>query len=435
MVKTRKSLWAAGFALLVCILLLIGTTFAWFTDSVSNSGNRIQAGTLDIDLLMDKDGTGDSEYTSIANGTGDIFDEAGNGANWEPGMTQIVYLAVQNNGSLAINYNIILDITDGDPGLVGSLEYAVIDGATPATLNEVNSWDAIKDVSGVQIGEIVGGKVTAALNGIIKGIEGKTEYFALAVHMAEDAGNQYQGGSITIDVNVVAKQATAEQDGFGSAQYDADAKYPLTVSVDNVNSLNDALNNNPGVPVEIMLDSDLSAGVMDLINVDATIDTGTNTLTVSKNEGFGLKVNSGTLTLIGNEDYETVKVSGNPAGATIASAIGADSVINIESGAYTPSGAYVKMFKAIDNGTIYVNGGNYSSSGAGGIVFYADGGRIIVNDGTFGYVNQNDNGARYGVTNSGVIYVSKSVQIERPTDIAGSYQISEEGNYWVITAQ
>ena len=55
MVKTRKSLWAAGFALLVCILLLIGTTFAWFTDSVSNSGNRIQAGTLDIDLLMDKD--------------------------------------------------------------------------------------------------------------------------------------------------------------------------------------------------------------------------------------------------------------------------------------------------------------------------------------------------------------------------------------------
>ncbi len=48
MVKTRKSLWAAGFALLVCILLLIGTTFAWFTDSVSNSGNKIQAGTLEV---------------------------------------------------------------------------------------------------------------------------------------------------------------------------------------------------------------------------------------------------------------------------------------------------------------------------------------------------------------------------------------------------
>ncbi len=48
MVKTRKSLWAAGFALLVCILLLIGTTFAWFTDSVSNRGNKIQAGNLSI---------------------------------------------------------------------------------------------------------------------------------------------------------------------------------------------------------------------------------------------------------------------------------------------------------------------------------------------------------------------------------------------------
>ncbi len=48
MVKTRKSLWAAGFALLVCILLLIGTTFAWFTDSVSNRGNKIQAGNLSM---------------------------------------------------------------------------------------------------------------------------------------------------------------------------------------------------------------------------------------------------------------------------------------------------------------------------------------------------------------------------------------------------
>ena len=55
MLKTRKSLWAAGFALLVCILLLIGTTFAWFTDSVSNSGNKIQAGNLSIALLQKTD--------------------------------------------------------------------------------------------------------------------------------------------------------------------------------------------------------------------------------------------------------------------------------------------------------------------------------------------------------------------------------------------
>ena len=36
----------------------------------------------------------------------------GNGINWEPGKTEIVYLGVRNNGSLALKYNILLDIVD-----------------------------------------------------------------------------------------------------------------------------------------------------------------------------------------------------------------------------------------------------------------------------------------------------------------------------------
>ena len=69
MTKTRKSLWAAAFALLVCIALLVGTTFAWFTDSVTNSGNKIQAGTLDITLEeLDSEGN----FTAV--GKEPIFD-------------------------------------------------------------------------------------------------------------------------------------------------------------------------------------------------------------------------------------------------------------------------------------------------------------------------------------------------------------------------
>ena len=49
MKTTKRSLLASGLAVLVCIAMLAGTTFAWFTDSVVNKGNKIQSGSLSID--------------------------------------------------------------------------------------------------------------------------------------------------------------------------------------------------------------------------------------------------------------------------------------------------------------------------------------------------------------------------------------------------
>ena len=226
--NTKRALLASVLSVALCCAMLIGSTFAWFTDSVTNTGNRIQAGNLEIDLLMDKkeDGT----YTSIAGGEGDIFNEAqiaqnSNKTLWEPGKTQIVYLGVQNKGSLALKYNILLDVTDN--GLAGALEYAVLDGAQAGDLAGVTDWEALKAMEGAQTGDIAAGRTTAAPNGcldeIANGTKDETDYFALAVHMKEDAGNEYQGKDITIDVTVVATQATAEEDGFGNDQYDKDA--------------------------------------------------------------------------------------------------------------------------------------------------------------------------------------------------------------------
>ncbi len=67
---TKKSLAMSAISMLVCVVMLAGLTFAWFTDSVTNKGNRIQAGNLKIDLLMDKDGAGGGGYVSIASGNG-----------------------------------------------------------------------------------------------------------------------------------------------------------------------------------------------------------------------------------------------------------------------------------------------------------------------------------------------------------------------------
>lgn len=228
--NSKKSLVASGLSLAVSAALLLGTTFAWFTDSVTSANNKIQAGNLQVDLLMDK--AGDGNYVSIADSDkGDIFSAAqgGNGYNWEPGMTQIVYLAVKNTGSLALNYNFILDVTDGNPGLADALDYAVLNGTTADDLKDAKTWEDIVAISTADVptsgyvGDVVDGQTTFTPGRILEAKEMAT--FAMAVHMDEEAGNEYQNGSITIDVNLVAKQAMSETDGFGSNQYDKDAVY------------------------------------------------------------------------------------------------------------------------------------------------------------------------------------------------------------------
>ena len=52
---TKRALLSSVMAMLLCITMLIGTTFAWFTDSASTAVNKIQAGTLDIQLLDAQD--------------------------------------------------------------------------------------------------------------------------------------------------------------------------------------------------------------------------------------------------------------------------------------------------------------------------------------------------------------------------------------------
>ena len=45
---TKKSLRSSVAVLFLCIVLLIGATFAWFTDSVNSGTNVIKAGNLKI---------------------------------------------------------------------------------------------------------------------------------------------------------------------------------------------------------------------------------------------------------------------------------------------------------------------------------------------------------------------------------------------------
>ena len=46
--STKRALVSSALAILMCGAMLIGTTFAWFTDPASTGVNTIQAGNLDI---------------------------------------------------------------------------------------------------------------------------------------------------------------------------------------------------------------------------------------------------------------------------------------------------------------------------------------------------------------------------------------------------
>ena len=201
---TKRALFMSLMAMLLCFTMLLGTTYAWFTDSVTSAGNKIKAGTLDVQLLMDADV--DGTYDDISNSTSPIFGEGSIAQNnnaetlWEPGKTQVAYLAIKNGGNLALKYTVGLNVENVAKDLYKAMKYAIVPDAD--VNNKVTSWTSGNSVAvGTQS---VSGDVTLAV--------GATHYFALVIHMDEEAGNEYQGGQVNFDLTVVATQATYEYD-------------------------------------------------------------------------------------------------------------------------------------------------------------------------------------------------------------------------------
>ena len=50
--STKNALISSVLALVLCFTMLLGTTYAWFTDSVTSATNIIAAGNLDIELYQ-----------------------------------------------------------------------------------------------------------------------------------------------------------------------------------------------------------------------------------------------------------------------------------------------------------------------------------------------------------------------------------------------
>ena len=216
--STKRALITSILSLALCMSMLIGTTFAWFTDSVSSNNNKIQAGNLDVELYLWNDA---SSKERISTKPDPIFGAAGLAQNdtsatlWEPGKTQVAYLSIKNEGSLDLKYKVAIDVKNVSKNLYEVMEYAI----TPdAKFGDVTSWTEGSNV-------VPGVNVTEAVDVALKA--GEEHFFALSVHMEEEAGNEYMNGSVEFDIEVLAGQLVSEEDSFNN-QYDALASYAGT---------------------------------------------------------------------------------------------------------------------------------------------------------------------------------------------------------------
>ncbi|GAA6395417.1 pectate lyase-like adhesive domain-containing protein [Solibaculum mannosilyticum] len=231
MKTTKRSLLASGLAVLVCIAMLAGTTFAWFTDSVVNKGNKIQSGSLSIDAYaydLDKDGTGGFTIEGVNGGKPFTFEEEGqdlkkdpspilNETLWEPGKSSAKLLKVQNNGTLAAKIKLEFALTDG--GLQDALWFDFV---------QVKDGQVTGQFTKRPMSELA----TIAQNLELPVLAGQNVQFILVYGMNEEAGNEYQDKSFSADIMIQATQYTEEEDGFGNPNYDADAQYAVPVSTE-----------------------------------------------------------------------------------------------------------------------------------------------------------------------------------------------------------
>ena len=107
--STKKALLASLLSLVVCVSMLVGSTFAWFTDSVTSANNIIKSGNLDVELYYNNAETDDSVNGGWAkvDAQTNVFKQ---NTLWEPGHTEVVKFKVSNVGSLALKYKLGVNI-------------------------------------------------------------------------------------------------------------------------------------------------------------------------------------------------------------------------------------------------------------------------------------------------------------------------------------
>ena len=340
---SRRALLTSAMALVLCLVMLVGTTFAWFTDSVTSGVNTIKSGNLDVALSVKNTVGGD--FTEVT-GTTQVFQ---NSDKWEPGHVDFAVLKIENLGTLALKYKLGIVAASEKTGVTEDntviklsehLRYAVLSGDVTteagfdraALLTKVGEGVKLSTVDGIAYYTAEGAESDETVLEV--GKKGNdAQLVTLVVWMPTTVGNEAnhktgtEAPSINMGVSLVATQAMKESDSFGD-DYDKDADYPVA-SKDDLKSALDEINNSETTGVNTIVMTD------DFTFDNETLEVAKGTVDLDLN-GKVLTINSGDLDGVLVKDGATLNLTGGSGKLNIAS--GAGKAIRLENQAATSDG-------------------------------------------------------------------------------------------------
>ena len=272
--NSKKALLSSAFALVLSAAMLIGTTFAWFTDTASTGVNKIVSGNLKVDIIGENS---DSHIEKLNFKKAAATDaEAGAAILWEPGCRYLTEgFRIANKGNLALKWKAQVNkgttaANEGNFDLLDVIDFYLVTKAADGTETET----ALDEFTGN-----------------LKKTETSDVYYIKGV-MQTTAGNDYQGLTLDgITITVVATQDTVENDSFNN-QYDKDAEYPILVTTGDELQ---AIVSNATAPVNIVLANSITTNNFVIpADKDVTLDLNGRTVT---NAGSHTILNKGHLTL------------------------------------------------------------------------------------------------------------------------------------------
>lgn len=362
MKKTKSALMLSALSMLLCAAMLVGTTFAWFTDSASTGVNKIQAGNLDIGFKY-WDGT---DYVDVTDQTKVFKDDA----LWEPGHVEVAYLKISNNGNLALKYalgtNNVQDygtsVQVGEKPIPGFpnmmqpvyetiklsdyIKFAVIPMA------DENARFATRE-DALAAANADSAKVTG-LNGIgCSGNLGVEEeaYVAVMAFMPETVGNEINYpklNSIRFGIAITATQDTVENDSFGN-DYDANASANIATN----GAEWDVLYKNPNVTSAMITEDMARTSQLDVPGRD-----------------FNLQIaNGATVSNTSNSTHNVINVSG------------VGNKVTITGGTVECNGTGHAIRVDQNGGTTTIKDGHFIGNGASCI--FVSSGTVIIEGGMF----------------------------------------------------
>ena len=343
--STKRALISSALAILMCVAMLIGTTFAWFTDTASTAVNKIQAGNLDIKLAYKNSTTG-GEFKE-ANKETPVFD---NNALWEPGHVEYVVLKVSNTGSLALKYKLGINIASETGSTnVNNNAFKLSDYIRFAVLNDdQSSLDRDALVAAATDSKLI--KEGYSKEDHLLAGENNEKVVTLVVWMPTDVGSEANhktevtAPSIDLGISVAATQDTVEKDSFDNT-YDKDAVYPI-VAMDTLQELI----NNAAEPVSAKLEGNIAGSLTVPQDKNITLDLNGFTLTGGDTHAI---LNRGTLCI--KDSSGNGKIVASKANT---SALRNAAVCVIEGGTFTRAAGEGNKWHTVENfGTMTFNGG------------------------------------------------------------------------------